>query len=208
MKEAETKRVQKGTREVSFVLDYLISKCYIETLKQMQPTDEAKVALRHQIKTWILAGETEKAQVLLDKELPKLLQENQELASQLNTQTFIELVRKDEPEKALVFGRACIQQGQNIMQTDNLFLLLAYKNPEECSVSKDFLSLERRDTLFAAIDAAVKGKLNRSNFKKSYMEEDLHYLNLVRRLGKSQSGSRSPNKVINGHLVFLWSSLS
>ncbi|KAI5179609.1 glucose-induced degradation protein 8 [Nematocida sp. AWRm80] len=151
--------------EISLIMDYLRSECHTETLKALKGSCDPTMNIRQRIKSLIMSGEIEQAATILEKEFPAIFKEFSEIISLLHSQMFIELIRKGEPEKALAFGRACIQNGEDITKTNDLFLLLAYKNPEDSPILKDFLSLERRATVFYTIDSLIKERLygNRSS---------------------------------------------
>lgn len=144
---------------MELVLDYLKSECYTETLAALQGHQDAHVGFRQRVKQEILSGQIEQACKSLEEKFPDMFESSSEASSLLHSQMFIELVRSGEPEKALSFGRACIQNGEDITKTNDLFLLLAYKHPEHSEVLKDFMSLERREMVFSSIDALIKERL-------------------------------------------------
>ncbi|KAI5170984.1 hypothetical protein NEFER03_0386 [Nematocida sp. LUAm3] len=150
---------KKESKEIALISEFLRLECCTDTLAELAEFSEENINFRLEIKKWIKTGEIEKACDALEKKYPSLLKENLNVCSFLHSQLFIELVRRGEPEKALLFGRSCIQNGEDITQTNDLFLLLAYKNPEESEVSKGFLKFERREEVFMEVDALLKKKM-------------------------------------------------
>ncbi|KAI5188488.1 hypothetical protein NECID01_0119 [Nematocida sp. AWRm77] len=172
------------SKEMKLVVEYLKSECYTDTLSAIQGSQDACVSFRQKIKEEILSGRIDEASKSLEEKFPDMFQAPTEVSSLLHSQKFIELVRNGEPEKALSFGRTCIQNGEDITKTNDLFLLLAYQNPEHSDVLKDFLSLERREMVFSSIDALVKERLYGN--KVSQIEYMMRLLDLAEWMKKAE----------------------
>ncbi|OAG29969.1 hypothetical protein NEDG_01516 [Nematocida displodere] len=150
---------RKETKEMGLVLDYLRAECYTETLEALHDAPDSSIGFRRKMKEAILAGNIELAHTLLLDAFPSVSADAPDMVSLMHSQKFIELIRNGEPEKALLFGRKCVQMNEGISKPNDLFLLLAYKNPEENEVIREYMSLQRRETVFFAVDSFVKGKL-------------------------------------------------
>jgi len=174
----------KQRKEKQLVLDYLMSECYIDTYSLFGGVSDPHLHFRKELKHLILSGEIEKAYAELEKRFSGFFKAFPEASSLLNSQIFIELVRKEEPEKALLFGRMCIQNGEDITQPNTLFLLLAYKNPEDTDILKNFLALERREKVFASIDSIIKEKLHMN--RASQLEYLVRFLDLSEKMKKPE----------------------
>ncbi|KAI5191529.1 glucose-induced degradation protein 8 [Nematocida minor] len=149
---------KKISRELNAIVDYLIFECHTETLEALNHAKDDLLSTREEMKQLCLSGEIEKMYSLVNKNYPNLLKKHPHVTSFIFSQIFIEYVRNNQPEKALEFGRNSIQNGQDITSNHDLFLLLAYKNPETCEKLREFLALERRERVFAAIDGLIKEK--------------------------------------------------
>lgn len=161
------------TKELFLILDYLKSECYINTLKIILGNTDPQLDIRQRIKNHFLSGDIEKACATLEKEFPFFFCDHSELLSLIRSQIFIEYVRNKEPEKALLYGRTCIQNGEDIKCINDLFLLLAYKNLEACDLSKSLLNIQRRKIVFSEVDALIKGKLIRLILRKTVRRKEL-----------------------------------
>ncbi|OAG30383.1 hypothetical protein NEIG_00546 [Nematocida sp. ERTm5] len=149
------KRIPK---ELELAIDYLSSECHLDTLEALNYTRDAFHSTRKLIKDAAISGQIEEMYALVNKEYPDLLKKHPQIVSLIFSQIFIEYVRNKRPEKALEFGRKSIQNGQNITENQELFLLLAYKNPEQCDDLKDLMSLTRREMIFTKVDEIIKEK--------------------------------------------------
>src|SRR5699024_9182626 len=147
------------TKEMLFIFDYLKIECCINTLKILFSFTDSKLELRMKIKSLLMCGEIKKACIVLEKEIPHFFQDYAYILPLIRSQVFIEHARNKDPEKALTYGRLCIQKNKEMECMNDLFLLLAYKDTEGCEVSKYLLSRERRDMVFSEVDTLLKGKL-------------------------------------------------
>lgn len=145
-------------KELELIIDYLSSECYVETMNGLDYEKDALLCTRQQIKHLSTTGKIEEMYTLVNEKYPNMLSLHPHVVSLIFSQIFIEFVRNSQPEKALEFGRNSVQNGQDITKNHDLFFLLAYKNPEECDNLKEFLSLERREKVFSAVDGLIKEK--------------------------------------------------
>ncbi|KAH9386884.1 glucose-induced degradation protein 8 [Nematocida major] len=145
-------------RELKLIMDYLSSECYTGTLDALGYGKTPILSMREKIKELCMSGKVEEMYKLLTTEHPGILDKYPHVVSLIFSQIFIEFIRNNQPEKALSFGRTSMHAGQDITKTQELFLLLAYKNPEECEKMKEFMSFERRERVFSAVDGIIKEK--------------------------------------------------
>lgn len=143
-------------KELTTIIDYLVEECYTETLKELNYEMNETLNERNEMKQLAISGKIEELYSLVAKNHPAILKKNPQIVSLIFSQIFIEYIRNNQPEKALEFGRNSIQNGQDITTNHDLFLLLAYKNPETCDKLNEFLSLDRREAVFSSIDRALK----------------------------------------------------
>ncbi|EHY65770.1 hypothetical protein NERG_01377 [Nematocida ausubeli] len=143
-------------KELELAIDYLSSECHLDTLEALSQTRDAYHTMRKTIKDTALAGDIEGMYELINKEYPELLKNHPNVVSLIFSQIFIEYVRSNKPEKALEFGRKSIHIGQDIATNQELFLLLAYKNPEKCDELKGLMDIQRRQMIFELVDGLIK----------------------------------------------------
>lgn len=147
---------ENTSKELLAIIDYLIEDCYTETLEELNYPMNDLLNSRREMKRLAMSGDIESLYGLVNTKHSSLLKKNPSVVSLIFSQIFIEYIRNNQPEKALEFGRNSIQNGQDITTNHDLFLLLAYKNPEACDKLNEFMSIERREGIFTAIDTLIK----------------------------------------------------
>lgn len=147
------------TDELRVIEEYLEMECHTDVLLALHCKMSPGLSFRQKIKEAINKGKIDKAEEMLKgickspEEIPN------DILSHLHTQHFIELIRVAQPEKAMMFGRECMEKGETISKNSDLFLLLAYKSTTENDAVRRFMCPTRREKVFTAVDAWVRKKL-------------------------------------------------
>lgn len=147
------------TEEMRILQEYLEMECHADVLEALELKVPPGLILRQKIKKAVYNGKIEKAEEMLGEICKSPEEIPAEVLSHLHAQHFIELVRNCESEKAMVFGKECVEKGETISKNSDLFLLLAYKNTAENDSVRRFMCPSRREKVSLAVDAWARKKI-------------------------------------------------
>jgi len=173
------KATTTGEEEVSathLVLAYLMHHGYSETVKLFAEStgivsketlnsqlDDIKN--RQRISALLVQGDIDGVMSELDRLYPSFLQKRKDILFKLLSQKFIEMIKRSPIEEAMIFGQTQLsefaeqsEEYANILK--DIFLLIAYTEPLECSNSY-LLTSERRESIVNDLNCALLIYCNR-----------------------------------------------